>query len=141
MGGRTARPVQSATRPQPVEAESLPADHGGTVATMPRILIVTGEASGDLHGANLAKAITALDPTAELVGVGGAAMRAAGVALVPGIPQLDVVGLIGISAVDVVMRRIWPLPTVLKTQTRDLLVLIDNPGLKFHVARVAKGAS
>src|SRR5262245_26992712 len=106
MGGRTARPVQAATLPQPVEGESLPAGHGETVATMPRILIVTGEASGDLHGANLAKAIMALDPTAELVGVGGAAMRAAGVALVPGIPQLDVVGLIGISAVGAMIRRI-----------------------------------
>ena len=35
-----------------------------------RILIVTGEASGDLHGAHLAKAIMALDSTAELVGIG-----------------------------------------------------------------------
>src|SRR5262252_8457936 len=140
MGGRTARPVQSATRPQPVEAESLPADHGETVATMPRILIVTGEASGDLHGANLAKAITALDPTAELVGVGGAAMRAAGVVLVPGIPQLDVVGLIGISAVGAMIRRIRAIRTVLKTQPWDLVVLIDNPGLNFHFARVAKAA-
>jgi len=140
MGGRTAHPVQAATLPQPVEAESLPADHGETVATMPRILIVTGEASGDLHGANLAKAITALDPTAELVGVGGAAMRAAGVVLVPGIPQLDVVGLIGVSAVGAMIRRIRAIRTVLKTQPWDLVVLIDNPGLNFHFARVAKGA-
>src|SRR5215475_5166075 len=136
----TARPVQAATLPQPVEGESLPAGHGETVATMPRILIVTGEASGDLHGANLAKAIMALDPTAELVGVGGAAMRAAGVALVPGIPQLDVVGLIGISAVGAMIRRIRAIRTVLKTQAWDLVILIDNPGLNFHFARVAKAA-
>ncbi len=107
---------------------------------MPRILIVTGEASGDLHGANLAKAITALDPATELVGVGGAAMRAAGVALVPGIPQLDVMGLIGLSAVGAVIRRIRAIRAVLRTQAWDLVVLIDNPGLNFHFARVAKAA-
>ncbi|WP_455245956.1 lipid-A-disaccharide synthase [Petrachloros mirabilis] len=107
---------------------------------MPRILIVTGEASGDLHGANLAKAIWALDPKAELVGIGGYAMKEAGVKLVPGIPHLDVVGLIGLSAVRTMIRRIFAIRRVLKTEAWDLVVLIDNPGLNFHFARVAKAA-
>jgi len=107
---------------------------------MPRILIVTGEASGDLHGANLAKAIWALDPKAELVGIGGHAMREAGVKLVPGIPHLDVVGLIGLSAVRTMIRRILAIRRVLKTEVWDVVVLIDNPGLNFHFARVAKAA-
>lgn len=140
MEGRTARPAR-ATRPvHPVDVECVPAIYRDTVAAMPRILIVTGEASGDLHGANLARAIVALDPKVELVGVGGAAMRAAGVALVPGIPQLDVMGLIGLSAVGAMIRRIRAIRTVLKTRPWDLVVLIDNPGLNFHFARVAKGA-
>src|SRR3990167_4931006 len=71
-----------------------------------RILIVTGEASGDLHGAHLAKAIMALDPTAQLVGIGGSGMRAAGVSLVPGVPQLDVMGLIGLSAIRAMVQRV-----------------------------------
>src|SRR4029078_6350440 len=70
-----------------------------------RILIVTGEASGDLHGAHLAKAIMALDPPTELVGIGGPSMRAAGVNLVPGVPQLDVMGLIGLSDIGPVLDR------------------------------------
>lgn len=140
MKGRTARPVQAAKPTDPVEHEFVPTDHGETVVAMPRILIVTGEASGDLHGANLAKALMALDSTAELVGVGGAAMRAAGVALVPGIPQLDIMGLIGLSAVGAMIRRIRAIRTVLKSQAWDLVVLIDNPGLNFHFARVAKAA-
>ena len=37
---------------------------------MPRILIVTGEASGDLHGAHLVKALKAL-PDLQIVGIGG----------------------------------------------------------------------
>ena len=105
-----------------------------------RILIVTGEASGDLHGALLAKAIMALDPTAQLVGIGGPGMRAAGVTLVPGIPQLDVMGLIGLSAIPAIVQRVRAIRRVLKVEAWDLVVLIDNPGLNFHFARVAKAA-
>ncbi len=107
---------------------------------MPRILIVTGEASGDLHGANLAKAIWMLDPKAEVVGIGGAAMRAAGVTLVPGVPHIDVMGLIGLTAVRAIIRRIRAIRRVLRAESWDLVVLIDNPGLNFHFARVAKAA-
>src|SRR4029078_227402 len=71
-----------------------------------RILIVTGEASGDLHGAHLAKAIMALEPTTELVGIGGPSRRAAGVTFVPGVPQLDVMGLIGLSAIRAMLQRV-----------------------------------
>ena len=105
-----------------------------------RILIVTGEASGDLHGAHLAKAIMALDSTTELVGIGGPSMRAAGVNLVPGVPQLDVMGLIGLSAVRAMLQRVRAIRRVLKAEAWDLVVLIDNPGLNFHFARVAKAA-
>ena len=105
-----------------------------------RILIVTGEASGDLHGAHLAKAIMALDPTTELIGIGGPSMRAAGVNLVPGVPQLDVMGLIGLSAVRAMFQRVRAIRRVLKAEAWDLVVLIDNPGLNFHFARVAKAA-
>ena len=105
-----------------------------------RILIVTGEASGDLHGANLAKAIMALNPQAELMGIGGAAMRASGVKLVPGIPQLDVMGLIRLSAIRALVQRVLAIRKVLKSAVWDLVVLIDNPGLNLHFARVAKAA-
>ena len=105
-----------------------------------RILIITGEASGDLHGAHLAQAIMALDPTVQLIGIGGSGMRAAGVSLVPGFPQLDVMGLIGLSAIRAVVQRIRAIRRVLKSEAWDLVVLIDNPGLNLHFARVAKAA-
>ena len=107
---------------------------------MPRILIITGEASGDLHGAHLAKAIAAREPSVELVGIGGAGMKAAGVTMIPGIPQLDVMGLIGLSAVRFLIQRVLAIRRVLKAERWDLVVLIDNPGLNFHFARVAKAA-
>ncbi|NWF73732.1 MAG: lipid-A-disaccharide synthase [Nitrospirae bacterium] len=115
-------------------------DRGEGIQGGKRILIVTGEASGDLHGAHLAKAIMALDPTAQLIGIGGPGMRAAGVNLVPGVPQLDVMGLIGLSAIRAVIQRIRAIRRVLKAEAWDLVVLIDNPGLNLHFARVAKAA-
>src|SRR2546430_15850856 len=74
-----------------------------------RILIITGEASGDLHGAHLAQALKALDPSLSILGVGGARMRAAGVRLLGGIAQLDVIGLIGPRALRALARRVLAL--------------------------------
>jgi lipid-A-disaccharide synthase len=107
---------------------------------MPRILLVTGEASGDLHGAHLAAAIVAQDPAVEVVGIGGAAMRAAGVTLIPTVPQLDVMGLIGLSAVRTWIGRLRAVRRILRSEPWDLVVFIDNPGLNLHFARVAKAA-
>lgn len=107
---------------------------------MPRILIITGEASGDLHGAHLAEAIAARDPNVQLVGIGGSGMKAAGVTMISGVPRLDVVGLIGVSAVKAWMQRLKAIRRVLRAEAWDLVVLIDNPGLNLHFARVAKAA-
>ena len=103
-----------------------------------RILIITGEASGDLHGAHLAQALTALDPSLSIWGVGGARMRAAGVRVLDGIAQLDVIGLIGPRAFGVLARRVLALRCCLRREAFDLVVLIDQPGLNFHFARIAK---
>lgn len=107
---------------------------------MPRILIVTGEASGDLHGANLAAAIRALRPDAEILGMGGGKMRAAGVTMIRGIERLDVVGMIGLAQLRAVLRTYAALSRVLRRTPLDAVVFIDNPGLNLRLARVAKRA-
>lgn len=107
---------------------------------MPRILIITGEASGDLHGANLAKALQKADPSLSIVGIGGALMKAAGVELVPNVAQLDVMGLIGPASIKPMIQRVMRIRRVIQSESWDLVVLIDNPGLNFHFARVAKAA-
>lgn len=107
---------------------------------MPRILIITGEASGDLHGANLAKALQKADPSLSIVGIGGALMKAAGVELVPNVVQLDLMGLIGPASIKPMIQRVMRIRRVIQSEPWDLIVLIDNPGLNFHFARVAKAA-
>lgn len=60
----------------------------------PKILIVAGESSGDLHGSNLARAILRLEPGAELVGVGGPRMAASGVRLLHDATKHAAVGIV-----------------------------------------------
>lgn len=56
--------------------------------------LCAGEASGDLHGANLMKAMRAQDPNVHFVGVGGPKMRAEGLECLREAETLSVVGLI-----------------------------------------------
>jgi lipid-A-disaccharide synthase len=105
---------------------------------MPRILIVTGEASGDLHGASLAVALQALRPDAEIFGVGGTKMKAAGVKLVFGIERLDAVGMVGLAQLRASVRVYFALGRFLRRNPLDAVVFIDNPGLNLRLARVAK---
>jgi lipid-A-disaccharide synthase len=107
---------------------------------MPRILIITGEASGDLHGANLAKALKALDPGVTIAGVGGAAMQAAGVRLVRDLGQFDVIGMIGPSALAALARRLFEIRRLFRSEPWDAVVLIDHPGLNLRYAYFAKAA-
>ena len=64
--------------------------------TSKRIMIVTGEASGDLHGAKLIDAVAALLPDTRFYGVGGKKMAEAGCEiLIPG-EELAVMGIVEI---------------------------------------------
>lgn len=104
---------------------------------MPRILIVTGEASGDLHGASLARALRALRPDMEILGMGGPHMRAAGVRMVRGIEGHDVVGLIGLAQLVAVLRSYVALARFLRKTRLDAVVLIDYPGFNLRMAKAA----
>jgi lipid-A-disaccharide synthase len=108
---------------------------------MPRIFIVTGEASGDVHGANLAGAIRALRPDAELIGVGGSRMRSAGVTLLPGLKRTDAIGMtLGPAHLRAAIRNFVALARFLRRTPLDAVVFIDNPGMNLRLARIAKWA-
>ena len=47
-------------------------------------------------------------------------------------------GLIGLSAVKAMLKRVSRIRRLIRGERWDLVVLIDNPGLNFHFARVAK---
>jgi lipid-A-disaccharide synthase len=100
------------------------------------ILILAGEASGDLHGAILAERLHALRPDARLIGTGGARMRAAGVDMLE-----EHEGVVGFVEVLKHIPSHWRLLNRLKarlaTGTVGLVVCIDYPGFNMRVAAVA----
>jgi lipid-A-disaccharide synthase len=101
------------------------------------ILIVTGEASGDLHGANLAKALRVRDPNVKLFGVGGQYMRSAGVELLGGLQRLDGVGVSGPVTIGKGISNILRMKRFFKEQALDGVVFIDNPSMNLRLARIA----
>src|SRR5688572_17995165 len=95
-----------------------------------RIFISAGEPSGDLHGANLTRALQTAMPGAELVGFGGPRMAATGCKLLYPLCSLAVMGLVRVLA------NLHRFLGVLSFADRwfaknkpDAVVLIDYPGL------------
>lgn len=104
-------------------------------------MIIAGEASGDLHGANLARAIKAERPDVELFGIGGSGMRAAGVDTIVDNAELAVVGVYEIlTHLGVIIDAFLRMKRILKSDPPDLLVLIDYPEFNLKLAKVARRA-
>ena len=106
-----------------------------------KIMLSAGEASGDLHGGNLAEALKAVDPQVELIGMGGEQMRKAGVRIVYDIKNL---GVIGIGEIIKKIPFFYKLRTFLvntmKEEKPDALVCIDYPGFNMKLIEKAKEA-
>ena len=109
------------------------------MAGRPVILMLAGEASGDLHGAEVAKALLRRWPQARLLGLGGERMASMGVELLAGLDQLAVMGFAE------VLRHLpffWKLERrvkrLLKEAGIDLLLPIDYPGFNLRITRAAR---
>lgn len=106
---------------------------------MKKILIMSGEASGDLHGANLARELWKQDPSLILYGVGSKQMTAAGVRMLADASEISVVG---ITEVLTHIRAIYGVYTklkrFLKQEHPDLLVLIDFPDFNIKLGKAAQ---
>ncbi|MGV8078547.1 MAG: lipid-A-disaccharide synthase [Syntrophales bacterium] len=106
-----------------------------------KILILTGEASGDLYGAQIADAMREMDPTLAFYGVGGMHMRGSSVNLLADVSELGVVGLTEVLGKLGRIRTLFSgLRRFLKTDRPALVILIDYPGFNLRFARVAREA-
>jgi lipid-A-disaccharide synthase len=103
------------------------------------VLIIAGEASGDLHGAGVADRLRALRPDVPLVGMGGERMAAAGVTL---FSQADgVVGFVEVlKHLPAHIRLLRTVKAMLRSGRIGLVILIDYPGFNLRVARAAHDA-
>jgi lipid-A-disaccharide synthase len=103
-------------------------------------MLVAGEASGDLHGATLARALRALAPGTRLYGMGGRAMAAEGVELlVDATGEATVGGTEAVAGVPALYRAYRRLRATLRGPGRpDALVVIDFPEFNLRLARAAR---
>jgi lipid-A-disaccharide synthase len=103
-------------------------------------MVVTGEASGDLHGANLIRAARALDPELSFFGVGGEQMAAAGCEIIIPGKTISVIGIVEvIGHFPIIWRTFQRLKAILHGAERPaLLILIDFPDFNLRLAAVAK---
>ena len=106
---------------------------------MSKIMISVGEASGDLHGASVAAALKSIQPDIKLFGMGGQAMRAAGVDVVYDIADLGVIGFVEvIKNLPKLFALRDTLGELMERERPDALVIIDYHGFNIRLAKVAK---
>ena len=106
-----------------------------------KILIIAGEASGDLHAEHLVKTILQRDPTIKFYGMGGDKMRQAGVDVIVDYKRLALVGVTEIILhLHVIYAAFQQLKKSLTTEKPDLVILIDYPGFNLRFSKVAKRA-
>jgi len=104
-------------------------------------MIVAGEASGDLHGADLAAQILARDPRCDLFGVAGERMRAAGVRALTRTEDIAGLGLAELaSTIRKTLGVLRDLKATLRSERPDLVILIDFAEFNLSLAGAAKRA-
>lgn len=101
--------------------------------------IIAGEASGDLHGANLMKAIYAKDPQAEMRFWGGDLMQKVGGTLVKHYKDLAFMGFVEVvQNLRTILKNISFCKKDIAAFAPDVLIFIDYPGFNMRIAQWAK---
>ena len=102
-------------------------------------MLIAGEASGDVHGGDLAKVLLQKQSDLELFGVGGDRMKSAGVSLYYHISELAFIGFSEVARHYFHFRKIfYHLLAVVQERRPDLIILIDYPGFNLRFAKKAK---
>ncbi len=101
--------------------------------------LIAGEASGDLHGANLMKALKTEDPTSEFRFFGGDLMKAEGGTLVKHYADMAFMGFVEVVVnLRTIFKNLKKAKQDVLAYKPDVLILIDFPGFNLKIADFAK---
>lgn len=104
-----------------------------------RVMIIAGEASGDLHGAGVVRELKRRDPDCEIFGIGGDRMQDAGMKLIYHTRELAFMGFWEVVQHLPLIRSVEKtLGALLVVQRPDVLLLVDYPGFNLRFARAAR---
>jgi len=101
----------------------------------PQILIIAGEASGDIHGAELVSAAKRIKDI-HFFGIGGKSMQKAGVEIVQDIEDMAVMGFIEVlGKLPKILGILKMMKELAKSRKPDLAILIDYPDFNLRLAK------
>ncbi len=101
--------------------------------------IIAGEASGDLHGSNLIKALKSVDQAAEVRCWGGDLMEKEGGRLVKHYRELAFMGFLEVAKnLKTILQNIALCKDDVSGFQPDALILIDYPGFNLRIAKWAR---
>lgn len=104
-----------------------------------KLMIIAGEASGDLQAANLIKSLKLINPHIEIFGMGGKKMQAEGAEIIYDITGLAVVGFFEVLKHLATFKKIFKnLAGLLEKRKPDAVILVDYPGFNLRFAKAAK---
>jgi len=105
----------------------------------PRILLIAGEASGDIHGAHLVRELRRRRPELEISGIGGDYLRREGMNILVDSASVATMGLTEIlSSAGKLISVYRRMKRFLREERPNLLVLIDYPEFNMLLAKYAK---
>lgn len=101
--------------------------------------IIAGEASGDLHGSNLMKALYKEDPAADIRFWGGDLMQNVGGTLVKHYSELAFMGFAEVVMnLNTILNNIKICKSDIEKFNPDVIIFIDYPGFNMRIAKWAK---
>ncbi len=104
-----------------------------------KFYIIAGEVSGDMHAANLVKAMFGINKNIQFKGFGGSKMSKAGVEISRGLDKLSLVGFIEIiKHINTIKDNFSIAKKEILEMKPDALILIDYPGFNLKIAKWAK---
>ena len=103
------------------------------------IIIVAGEASGDLHAAHLVQELKHLDPSLTFSGLGGIKMKEAGVEIYQDLTRIAVVGFSEVIKHYREFKKAFDLIVDKVTEIKPgAVILVDYPGFNLRLAKILK---
>jgi lipid-A-disaccharide synthase len=101
-----------------------------------KLAIVAGEASGDLHAAEVVRELKALDPNLETFGIGGDLLAREGMRLLHHAKEMGVIGLFNVLRQYPKFRKIFDdMVAALSVEKPDGVMLVDYPGFNLRLAK------